>query len=131
MPQLRRLPREDLERACAEVEKRLGSGYAKRMFANETYAVVSPALAEVRAAIATWRSVFVAPPLEEPRLPERHLAQAALLPTQELLDAAGLTPKPRKKKEADEDTHPLLENDPPDPTLPTEEEQAEIAAAQA
>jgi hypothetical protein len=50
------------------------------------------------------------------------LAQAALLPAKELLDAAGVVTKRRK-----DDTHPLLETDPPDPLLPTSAERAEIA----
>jgi hypothetical protein len=151
VPQLRKCGRDELERFCVDLEKRMASSYARRMFANETYSVVTPALEELRAAIATWRSVFVAPPLGEaeskPLRDEldaagrrlevafrqaRLLAQAALLPTADLLDAAGLTPKAKRRaKDPDEDTHPLLENDPPDPTLPSPEERAEIAAAHA
>jgi hypothetical protein len=61
----------------------------------------------------------------------RLLAQAALLPASELLDAAGVVKAKRRGKDADEDTHALLEHDPPDPLLPTPDERAEIAAVHA
>lgn len=147
LPQLRRCGRAELEAFCAEFEKRLKSTYARRMFGTDTYAVVVPTLRELERTIATWRSIFVAPPLSDaeaqPLRDEllaaagkvdlalrqaRLLAQAALLPTAELLDAAGLTPKgKRRAKEADEDSHPILEKDPPDPDLPSDEEREELA----
>ncbi len=146
LPPLRKCSRDALERFCADFEKRMGSTYARRMFATDTYEVVAPAASELRAAIATWRSVFVAAPpddaeaeglrreldaaaqrLELPVRQARLLAQAALLPTAELLDATGLTPE-AKRRGKDPDTHALLENDPPDPHLPTDEERAELGA---
>ncbi|MBX3204358.1 MAG: hypothetical protein KF764_04780 [Labilithrix sp.] len=147
LPNLRRFDRDEFERACSDFEKRLGSGYAKRMFADETYSVVVPTLEHVLQAFATWRNAFDATPLEENEarllseelvttahhieLPSRQgrlLAQAALLSTKDLLDEYGLTPKPRRRgsREADPDTHPLLEHDPPDPADPTPEERAEL-----
>jgi hypothetical protein len=86
------------------------------MFATEPYSVVEPALAELRSAITTWHSTFVAPPLGEaearplgeeleaaarqldvPYRQARLLAQAALLPTADLLDATGLTAKGKRR----------------------------------
>jgi hypothetical protein len=60
----------------------------------------------------------------------RLLAQAALLPYQELFDAAGVL-TPAGKKKAVSDSHPILEKAPPDPLLPTEAERAEIASLHA
>ncbi len=152
VPALRKCGRAELERFCAELERRLTSSYARRMFKGEPYISVMPTVKALGGAIATWRNVFVEPPLEDeaaaPLRTElatagatvelavrqaRLLAQAALLPAAELLDAAGVvTAKPKRRgKDVDEDTHPLLEQDPPDPLLPTAEERAEIAAVQA
>ncbi|HET9622280.1 MAG TPA: hypothetical protein VFP84_12995 [Kofleriaceae bacterium] len=144
---LRKAPRPQLEKFCLEIERRLASSYARRMLASETYAALAPTLAAVEAAIATWRSVFVDPPLDgapaEALRAEltgagahaelairqaRLLAQAALLPAAELLDAAGvLTAKARRR----DDAHPMLEHDPPPPGQPTAHEQAELAALHA
>jgi hypothetical protein len=65
--------------------------------------------------------------LEIPVRQARLLAQAALLPTSELLDAAGLTAE-GKRRAKERDAHPLLECDPPDPAQPSDEEREEIAA---
>jgi hypothetical protein len=149
VPALRKCGRPELERFCAEIERRLASSYAQRMFTGKPYATLTPTVKALRVAIATWRSVFVDPPLDDraaaPLRDElaaaggtveralrqaRLLAQAALLPAAELLDAAGvvLAKAKRRGKDVDEDTHPLLERDPPDPLLPTAEEREEIAA---
>jgi hypothetical protein len=146
LPQLRKCPRDALEAFCTEFEKRLRTTYAKRMFATDTYEPVAPALKELSGAIATWRSIFVAPPLPEVQAEAlraelqsaaqeleiavrqaRLLAQAALLPTAELLDGTGLTAE-GKRRAKERDGHPLLERDPPDPAQPSDEERAEIAA---
>jgi hypothetical protein len=90
-----------------------------------------------------WSSVFVDPPaegeiadrirgeltaaaaaIELPVQQARLLAQAALLPATELLDAAGVVVTAKGKRKL----HPMLEHDPPDPLLPTPEERAELAA---
>lgn len=152
VPALRKCGRPELERFCAELERRLTSSYAQRMFARPPYAAVTPTLRALGAAIATWRGVFIEPPLDDQaatplrgelaaagRTVElalrqaRLLAQAALLPAAELLDAAGVvTAKAKRRgKDADDDTHPLLEHDPPDPQLPTPAERAELAAIHA
>jgi hypothetical protein len=148
IPALRKCGRAELERFCAEIERRLASSYARRMFRGEPYAAVMPTVQALGAAIATWRGVFIEPPLDNqaaaPLRDElaaaaravelavrqaRLLAQAALLPAADLLDAAGVvTAKAKRRgKDVDEDTHPILEQDPPDPLLPTAEERAEIA----
>jgi hypothetical protein len=149
VPGLRRCSRPELERFCAEIERRLASSYARRMFAGEPYAAVTPTVQALEVAIATWRSVFSEQPLDDEaaaalrealaeagRTVEialrqaRLLAQAALLPAADLLDAAGVvTAKAKRRgKDAEEDLHPMLEHDPPDPLLPTPDERAEIAA---
>jgi hypothetical protein len=155
IPVLRRCDRDELETFIGDFEKRLASTYARRILADAAYAPVAPALARLRAAFATWRSIFVAGPAEEaeaqalreeleavarrlevPCRQARLLAQAALAPLKEL-DAAALAAllaKPRRRgrsaaAEAEDDTHPILEQDPPDPAEPTAEEYAEIAAA--
>lgn len=151
VPTLRKCGRAELERSCAELERRLASSYVRRMFAGEPYLAVKPTVQALGTAVATWRSVFVDPPLDEAaaapvrgelaaagRTVEvlvrqaRLLAQAALLPTVELLDAAGVvTAKAKRRGNPDEDTHGLLERDPADPLLPTAAERAEIAAVHA
>lgn len=150
LPALRKLEREEFERAWREFEKRLGSSYAKRMLADETYAVVAPALELVLVAYRAWQTAFESTPLGEaeahalheelvttaqridtPSRQARLLAQAALLSMKELLDEHGLTPKPKRRGAPDPDTHPLLEQNPPEPpdaNAPTPEEQAELEA---
>lgn len=152
MPVLRKSDRGDFEQFCVELEKRLVTSYVKRMLADPDYAVVATPLAEMHAAIATWRGIFTAPPLSEeeaeplreevlaaarrlevPCRQARLLAQAALAPLR-LLDDHGVSQRPKKKRaagELDEDTHPVLEQDPPDPRAPTPEEQAELDASKA
>ena len=152
VPALRKCGRPELERFCAEIERRLESSYARRMFTAEPYTAVMPTVHALGSAIATWRSVFTAPPIDDQaaaplrrelelagRTVEvslrqaRLLAQAALLPAGDLLDAAGvMTSKARRRgKDGDEDSHPLLDTDPPDPLIPTADERAEIAAIHA
>ena len=153
LPTLRKLEREEFERAWRELEKRLASGYAKRMLADETYLVVKPALDEALQAYRVWQTAFEPTPLSEAEasalceelvatahrvdLPSRQarlLAQAALLSMKEILDEHGLTPKPKRRGAPDPDTHPLLEQnppDPPDPNAPTPEEQAELEGLRA
>src|SRR5690606_14502030 len=72
--------------------------------------------------------------IDQPSRQARLLAQAALLSMKEILDEHGLTPKPRRRGAPDPDTHPLLEQnppEPPDPNAPTPEEQAELDAFRA
>jgi hypothetical protein len=149
IPALRKCSVAETERFCAELERRLSSTYARRVLATERYLGVGTNVRAVATAIATWRSVFIEPPLaDDAAAPVREelaaagrtvelalrqarlLAQAALLPAAELLDAAGVLTATAKRrgKNANEDSHPLLEQDPPDPLLPTPDERAELAA---
>lgn len=145
LPVLRKCTRNELEKFCIELERRINSSYAKRLLATERYqATVVPTVSALRTAIGVWASVFVDPPIEGPPadtlreavlaasnaidLPFRQarlLAQTALLPAAALFDAAGLL-TPLGKKRGASDSHPILEKDPPDPLLPTVEERAEI-----
>lgn len=153
IPVLRRCDRDEFEKFCTDFEKRLTSSYAKRMLAGETYKPVAPALKQLHKAFATWRSVFVALPAEDaeahalrdelvaaalrieiPCRQARLLAQAALAPLKDLSETAASLQRAKRRgrsaaAEAEEDTHALLEQDPPDPALPTTDEQAELAAA--
>lgn len=156
IPLLRRCDRDDFEKFCADFEKRLSSSYARRMLADPSYVAVAPALQRLHRAVATWRSVFIAGPLpdsevqalrveleaaarrlELPCRQARLLAQAALAPLKDVIDASALVQRPKRRgarsaaAEAEEDTHPLLEQDPPDPAEPTPEELTELAEAQA
>lgn len=138
----------EVERFCAELERRLSTSYAKRILGGERWKDVAATADAFRGAVATWRGVYIEPPLPSDS-PEaaalrdelaaagqaielhvrqaRLLAQAALLPAAELLDAAGVVTA--KAKRGKSESHPLLENDPPDPLLPTADERAELAAS--
>lgn len=156
IPVLRRCDREDFEKFCLDFEKRLNTGYAKRMFADPSFEVVLPALQQLAQAFNTWRGVFAATPLTEQELQalrdeldavgrrlelpcrqSRLLAQAALVPLKELFENSGITSKPKKRgprvsvTDADEDEHPLLEEDPVDPAEPSADELAELSSAEA
>lgn len=144
MPALRKCPRAELDKFCTEIERRLASSYTRRVLGTDRYRSVEATVQVLANAIATWRSVFIEPPLEEVEAATvrdelaaagkavelavrqaRLLAQAALLPAAGLLDAEGvLTPRGKQK----DLSHPLLEKDPPDPMLPMADERAEIAA---
>ncbi len=149
LPVLRKSDRADFEQFCVELEKRLATSYVRRMLADPDYAVVATPLEDMLRAIATWRGIFTEAPLsdeeaqplrdeilacarklEVPCRQARLLAQAALAPLR-LLDDHGVSQRPKRrgpKPEMDEDTHPVLEQDPPDPRAPTPEEQAELDA---
>ncbi len=154
IPVLRRCDREDFDKFCTDFEKRLNTGYARRMFADPSFELVAPALEQLHKAFNTWRGVFTSAPLTEvemqglrdeldsvarrlelPCRQSRLLAQAALVPLKELLDDSGLASKLKKRgprvsvTEADEDEHPLLEEDPVDPAAPNEAELAELTTS--
>jgi hypothetical protein len=147
VPALRKCGRAEVERFCVEIERRLASSYARRMFANERYAAVMPTVQALETAIATWRRVFSEHPLGEAAAAAlrdelaaagkaaeialrqaRLLAQAALLPAADLLDAAGVVTAKGKRRGKEDELHPMLQHDPPDPSSPTAEERAELAA---
>lgn len=147
VPMLRKCGRSELDKFCTELERRLASTYAQRVLATERYLPVGGAVQAFATALATWRSVFVEAPLtDEAAAPIREellvagrtvelavrqarlLAQAALLPAAEMLDADGvLTAKAKRGAQ----THPLLEQDPRDPMQPLPEERAELSALHA
>jgi hypothetical protein len=115
------------------------------MLADETYAPVGPALAQLRNAYATWRGIFIAEPAEGDEADAlraeldaaakrvdlagrqaKLLAQAALAPLKDPADAAALLGLKKRRGREDDDNHPLLEQDPPDPRDPTPEELEEL-----
>lgn len=151
IPVLRRCDREDFERFCVDFDKRLNTSYAKRMFADPSYAIVLPTLDQLRHAFATWRGVFSDVPLSEqeaqglrdeldaaarqvdlPCRQARLLAEAALAPLKELHEDSGLDQKPKRRTKAlaelDEDD--MLDEPAVDPSAPNAEELAELSAAQ-
>ena len=149
IPALRKCDRDDFEKFCVDFDKRLKSSFAKRILADADYAGVAPSLQGLHDSIATWRGIFLTPPLSEeeaqplreelaalakrldiPCRQARLLAQAALVPLR-LLDDHGVSQRPKRRGpkvagELDEDTHPVLEQDPPDPKAPTSEEREEL-----
>lgn len=146
IPVLRRCDKEDFEKFCGDFEKRLGTGYARRMFAEPSYALVLTTLDEMRAAFATWKSVFSTEPLDEaaaqalrdeldsvgrrlenPCKQARLLAEAALVPLRDLLEISGVTSRPRKRVKVPGEDASLLDEDPVDPNAPSEAELAELS----
>jgi len=142
---LRRVGPEEFEAFWGDFEKRLASTYARRMLADATYAPVTPALERLREAFATWRGIFIGAPAEGEEAEQlraelasaarrvdlagrqaKLLAQAALAPLKDQADAAALLGLKKRRGRDDDDTHPLLEQDPPDPRDPTAEELAEL-----
>jgi hypothetical protein len=152
IPVLRRCDREDFERFCVDFDKRLNTGYARRMFADPAYALVLPTLERFHRAVATWRGVFEATTvevseaqalrdeldaaarrLELPCRQARALAEAALAPLRDLLEQAALAQKPKKRVQRHvvlDDDASLLDEAPLDPALPSVEERAEFDAVE-
>jgi hypothetical protein len=116
LPLLRRCDREDFERFCVDFEKRLNSGYAKRMLGEPSLAVLKDALDQVRASFAAWRASFTgellgeqearalrdeldacARRLELPMRQARLLAEAALVPLKDFYESTGIAQRPRKR----------------------------------
>jgi hypothetical protein len=145
LPLLRRVDREDFEKFCADFEKRLGSGYAKRMFGEPALALLGDALAQVRASFATWRGSFSGEPLAEDdarglrdeldacarrlELPVRQarlLAEAALAPLRDLFEESGIGQRPRKRA-----LRPAVTETPEDEAGPAVDEEEEPAPAAA
>jgi len=150
---LRKCERDEFEKVCSDIEKRLKSSYVRRMLADSMYQILTPVIEQLLEAIARWRGAFAFEPLEEsessllretllrvarhvegPARQARLLAQAALVsfPLNEVLESTGVGQKPKRRTgrgagaEADDDTHPILEQEPPDPMAPTAEERAEL-----
>ncbi len=139
LPLLRRVDREDFEKFCLDFEKRLNTGYAKRMFGEASLVLVVPTVEQVRGAFAAWRASFSAEPLEEsaarglrdeldacsrnlelPMRQARLLAEAALAPLKDVFEQTGLSQKPRKRSlrpvvtEVEQDEPPLDDDQPED-----------------
>ncbi len=117
LPQARRADREDFERFAMDFEKKLSSGYCKRMLAESAYTPVSSVVEQVRGAITGWRAGFTPEPLSETEqvqlrdeiiaharrleLPMRQaklLAEAALAPVKNAFDESGIGQKPKKRR---------------------------------
>ena len=148
LPVLRRCDREDFEKFCVDFEKRLSTSYARRMFGDASFQLVVPALSQLQLAFTTWRGIFSDQPLSEaeaqalrdeldavsrrlelPCRQARLLAEAALTPLKELFENSGLGQKPRRRAKSVEhdDDASLLDEEPADPSIPSEEELAELA----
>ena len=116
LPVLRRADREDFEKFSLDFEKRLQSGYAKRMLAESALVPVQSAADQVRAAFAAWRDAYsgealpeaearelerqlddYAAALELPMRQARLLAEAALASMSDLFERSGLAQKPRRR----------------------------------
>ncbi len=116
LPQLRRADRETFETFSAEFEKRLNTGYAKRMLADPGFAFALPVVDQWRQSVAAWRTALApqalesaeesalrdqliraAADLEVPLQQVRLLAQAALAPMKNAFDESGIGAKPRRK----------------------------------
>ncbi len=147
VPVLRRCDREDFEKFCIDFEKRLNTTYAKRMFGDSSFQLVAPTLAQLQQAFSTWRGVFSDQPLtdsdaqalrdeldavsrrlELPCRQARLLAEAALTPLKELLENSGITQKLKKRVKSPDDDRSMLDEEPNDPSAPSEEELAELSA---
>ena len=115
LPTLRRAKREVIAAYEAEWEKRLVSGYVKRMLGQETFAFALPVIDEVRAAFLPWKAAFsseglpedqalavraelatAANKLEAPIRQAKLIAEASLAPVSGAFDASGIGLKPRK-----------------------------------
>jgi hypothetical protein len=116
LPVLRRADREDFEKFCTDFDKRLNSGYAKRMFAEPTLAVLADALVQTRSSFTAWRASFTGEPLAEsearalrdeldacarrlelPMRQARLLAEAALCPLKDYFESTNIAQRPRKR----------------------------------
>lgn len=116
LPVLRRADREDFEKFTTDFEKRLNSSYVKRMFGEPSFAVVQPALEQVRQSFSTWRGGFspevladadaqalrdeldaFARRLDLPMRQARLLAEAALAPVKDMYEESGIAQKPKRR----------------------------------
>lgn len=117
LPAARRIDRDDFERFCADFEKKLSSGYSKRMLAESAFTPVVPVVDQVRSTITAWRSGFTPEPLtpteamalrdeivgharrlELPMRQAKLLAEAALAPVKNAFDESGIGQKPKRRK---------------------------------
>jgi hypothetical protein len=113
---LRRAEREEFEKFCTNFEKRLNGTYVKRLLADESFAPIVAAVAEVRASFSSWRRALAPEPIAEPdaqrlcqeleaaarrlELPmhqARLLAEAACAPVKDLAERFGFAAKPKRR----------------------------------
>jgi hypothetical protein len=148
LPVLRRCDRADFDAFCVDFEKRLNTGYARRMFGDSSFSFVIPVIEQVRQAFAIWRGVFSSERLSEldetrlrdelssaasrldlPLRQARLLAEAALSPIRDAFESTGLGARPRRRT-----SRPAVTESMPDvtefeaPDQPTAEEIAELEA---
>lgn len=139
LPAMRRCNREDFEKFCLEIEKRLASSYAKRMLADPSLAVLEPSLQQVRRAFAEWRGIFAtasddesqvlrdeleaaARRVELPCRQARFLAEAALLAAEDLRESSGIFEKPKRRAARLTRTDPETGSSTPDASETSEAE---------
>lgn len=115
-PVLRRAPRAVVAQHAAELERRLNTSYAKRIFGEPSFAFAQPVIEQSRLAYAQWNAMLSDDPiepseaeslraellgaaagLERPLTQARLLAEAALTPLEGQFDALGLGSKPRRR----------------------------------
>lgn len=116
LPAMRRCGVEEFAKFGAEIEKRLGSSYVKRLLADSPSETVERTLDEIHRSFSDWRLVYLSPPLTDaeasdlrreleaaahrldmPCRQARLLAEAALLPSPELREPSGIFEKPRRR----------------------------------
>lgn len=131
LPPLRRVDREAFEKFCADFEKRLGSGYAKRMLSDANFAMLTPAVEQVRRSFNAWRGAFSPEPLtdeeasalhdelttlarqlELPVRQARLLAEAALLPVKNAFEESGVGQRPKRRASKPADATPVPAEEP-------------------
>ena len=119
LPQLRRADRESFQTFCTEFEKRLNSGYSKRMLADPGFAFALPVVSQWQQSVAQWQQAFTPEPLEEteatalrdqlvraaedlevPLRQVRLLCEAALAPLKNGFEESGIGQKPKRKIKA-------------------------------
>lgn len=116
LPALRRADWKTFEKFCADFEKRLNSGYVKRMVADPAFEFAGPVVTQVRGSFAAWRAalapkapaeadakslreelVGLAEALELPMRQARLLGEAALAPVKDAVDESGILQKPKRR----------------------------------
>lgn len=153
LPVLRRCDAEDFERFCADFEKKLSSGYAKRMLSDPGFAFAQAVVEQVLASFGAWRGAFSSEPLpdgeaqalreellaharklELPLKQARLLAEAALSPLKDAFENSGLASRPKRRSpkpavteadDADVDAGPSTDDAEP----PSDDAAAEDAVA--
>lgn len=116
LPALRRADAKTFGKFCTDFEKRLNTGYVKRMVSDPAYEFAAPVVAQVRGAFAAWRAALapkelgeadakslreelagLAAALELPMRQARLLGEAALAPVKNAVDESGILARPKRK----------------------------------